>query len=162
MFLSLQNDSYTILSYFEHLGAHEEAPKISWYSKNRCFLVLRSVWPSGAPTCDMNIIFLISDRYDVKYVEISWYNMEGRMAGRWISVDSRQSEVFIQKIEFSTSRYIIMCIAPPHPPLHEISYTILRYRIQILTVEEFEFCFSFIHYITYSYFILRIWDSRNG
>ena len=75
--------------------------------------------------------FLISDRYDVKYVEISWYNMEGRMAGRWISVDSRQSEVFIQKIEFSTSRYIIMCIAPPDPPLHALSF-IFVYNIPYL------------------------------
>ena len=95
MFLSLWNDTCTIFSYFEHLRVCGEARKISRNSKNRWFLELRFKRSLTASKWDMNIFFLITERYNVKFVKFTWKNMDGRMAGRYMNHESRYTPIFM-------------------------------------------------------------------
>ena len=95
MFLSLWNDTCTIFSYFEHLRVCGEARKISRNSKNRWFLELRFRRSLTASKWDMNIIFLITERYNVKFGKFTWKNMEGRMAGRYMNHELRYTPIFM-------------------------------------------------------------------
>ena len=90
MFLCLQMRSYPILCCFEHLRSQEAPPNLAIIPKIDDFLVLRLMRPLEAQTCDTNVIFLMPNRYHIKYMKNSWYIMGGRMGGRHVRDDIRQ------------------------------------------------------------------------
>ena len=129
MFLSLWNDSCTIFSYFEHLRVCGEARKISRNSKNRWFLELRSKRSLTASKWDMNIIFLITERYNVKFGKFTWKNMEGRMAGRYMNHESRYTLQFSCKNWHFKSQGVShgRSASPSAPPWYRLVNVKLRY-----------------------------------
>ncbi len=81
MFLCLQMHPYPILGCFEHLRSQEAPPILALIPKIDGFLVLRLMRPLEAQTCDTNVIFLMSNRYHIKYMKNSSYIMGGGWGG---------------------------------------------------------------------------------
>ena len=135
MFLCLQMHPHVIFSYFKHLRAYVRPQKFSRNAKNQWFLALRSVRPLAAKKCHKQLIFPITDRYNTKKFNNSWYHMGGRMGGRHMNENSRQSRIFNLKLIFN-HKYTSKSMGRPaiRPPL---------------VASWFFLCISYYIYITF-------------
>ena len=62
-------------------------------------MVFRSTLSLEAKTCDINVIFLMSIRYNFEFMKFVSYNMEGRMGGRSVSKLAQRNEITMIKFE---------------------------------------------------------------
>ncbi len=139
MFLCLQMRSCPILCCFEHLRSQEAPPNLAIIPKIDDFLSLRLMRPLEAQTCDTNVIFLMPNRYHIKYMKNSWYIMGGAHGGAPCTWWYASKLNFYVKIETTCLLFLVESLfnhrtaAPPHPPPHNASYKIWKYNMWPLT-----------------------------
>ena len=115
-FYDFKHEHIRFLAIFGIRSSSQELEKFCRNTKNRWFLVFRSTLSLEAKTCDINVIFLMSIRYNFEFMKFVSYNMEGRMGGRSVSKLAQRNEITMIKFEIGfiteTDQYI-----PWRPPI---------------------------------------------
>ena len=125
-----------ILSIWEHTWGLKNLAVIP---KINDFWSLRSVRPLAAKKCHKQLIFSITDRYNTKKFNNSWYHMGGRMGGRHMNENSRQSRIFNLKLIFNHKYTSKSMGRPPiRPPcsimIFFVYFTLYLYNVQKIGV----------------------------